>query len=275
MDNGWPRTILTALCIITCGLLGLLAARFAVGTRGVVAPAILDAASPDLAGVAVLACLGAAVVIATSLAKPINAAVSLFAIGCGVAAFAMRSGNVNEAVFQGANFRWLGAETLVWGVATALVSVIVFRVGGPLPDVPPADPEQTFVQGMLRPRALLSLLAALAAPAVLAFTLVGASKGQSIGACSLAGVAAAVGARLIAANEQPILIFAAPVIVIGIAQLVLAGQVGGALDASFASGSLNPILCAMPADVAAGSLCGVAAGLGWSKGLVKPTEEAA
>jgi hypothetical protein len=91
----------------------------------------------------------------------------------------------------------------------------------------------------------------------------------------LAGVAAAVGARLIAANEQPILIFAAPVIVIGIAQLVLAGQVGGALDASFASGSLNPILCAMPADVAAGSLSGVAAGLGWSKGLVKPTEEAA
>ncbi|MCE2875425.1 MAG: hypothetical protein LW625_07290 [Planctomycetaceae bacterium] len=105
MDNGWPRTILTALCIITCGMLGLLAARFAVGTRGVVAPAILDAASPVLAGVAVLACLGAAVVIATSLAKPINAAVSLFAIGCGVAAFAMRSGNVNEAVFQGANFR--------------------------------------------------------------------------------------------------------------------------------------------------------------------------
>jgi hypothetical protein len=43
----------------------------------------------------------------------------------------------------------------------------------------------------------------------------------------------------------------------------------GSLDARFASGSLNPILCVMPADVAAGSLCGVAIGLGWSRGLVK------
>ena len=275
MDNGWPRTILTALCIITCGLLGLLAARFAIGTRGAVAPAIVDAASPALAAAAVLACLGAAVAIATSLAKPINAAVSLFAIGCGVAAFAMRSGNVNEAVFEGANFRWLGAETIVWGLATAAVSVIVFRVGGPLPDVPPVDPEQSIVEGMLRPRALLALLASLAAPAVLAFVLVGPAKGQSIGACTLAGLATAVVARLIAPREQPVLVFAAPVLSIGIAQLALAGGIVSGLDAAFVSGSLNPILCAMPADVAAGALCGVAVGLGWSKGLVKPVEQAA
>jgi hypothetical protein len=57
--------------------------------------------------------------------------------------------------------------------------------------------------------------------------------------------------------------------VVGLAQLMLAGPAAASLDARFASGSLNPILCVMPADVAAGSLCGVAVGLGWSRGLVK------
>jgi hypothetical protein len=154
-------------------------------------------------------------------------------------------------------------------VFTAIAWPALFRVGGPLPDVPNPDPDQSFTAGLLRPRALVSLAAALAAPAVLAFTMVGASKGQAIGACTLAGVATAFGARLIAAHEQPILLFAAPCIVVGLAQLLLAGPVMGSLDARFASGSLNPILCAMPADVAAGSMCGVAIGLGWSRGLVK------
>jgi hypothetical protein len=46
------------------------------------------------------------------------------------------------------------------------------------------------------------------------------------------------------------------------------------LDRAFASGALPSLLAAMPADIAAGSLCGVAIGLGWSKGLVKPSETA-
>jgi hypothetical protein len=269
MDNGWPRTVLTGLCIVTCALLGLLASRFAVGSRGVVAPALLDASFPVLAMLLAYGCLSVGTALACAIARPINAAVALFCVGCGVAAFAMRGGTVADAVFQGGMFRWLGGETIVWGVFIAIVSVMIFRVGGPLPDVPNPDPEQSFTAGLLRPRALVSLAAALAAPAVLAFTMVGASKGQAIGACTLAGVATAFGARLIAAHEQPILLFAAPCIVVGLAQLLLAGPVMGSLDARFASGSLNPILCAMPADVAAGSMCGVAIGLGWSRGLVK------
>ena len=87
-------------------------------------------------------------------------------------------------------------------------------------------------------------------------------------------MATAFGARLVAAHEQPILLFAAPCVVLGVAQLMLAGPAMGTLDARFASGSLSPILCAMPADVAAGSLCGVAIGLGWSRGLVKRDADA-
>lgn len=269
MDSGWPRTILTTLCVVTCGLLGLLASRFAMGPSGGVSPAVIDAVHPAVAAAGLVVCLGAAVALACSLARPVNAAVSLFAVGCGVAAFAMRSGTVSDAVFHGPGFRWLGAETLAWGAFVATAAVAAFRVGGPLPDVPWPDPEQSFVHSLLRPRALLSMVAGVAAPAVLAFTLVGPLKGQAIGACTLAGVAVAVGARLIASREQPVLVFAAPVLAIGLAQLVLSQPAGGGLDAAFASGALNPILAAMPADVAAGSLCGVAIGLGWSKGLVK------
>ena len=273
MDNGWPRTVLTGLCIVTCALLGLLASRFALGERGVVAPALLDTTVPVVSDMLVHACLALAAGLACAIARPINAAVALFCVGCGVAAFAMRTGTVADAVFQGGAFRWFGAETVGWGVFVGIVSMTIFRVGGPLPDVPAPDPDQSFVAGLLRRRALLSLVAAVAAPAVLAFTLVGPSKGQAIGACTLAGVATAFIARLLAPKEQPILVFAAPCLALGVAQLLLAGPAMASLDARFASGSLNPILCAMPADVAAGSLCGVAIGLGWSRGLVKPAAD--
>jgi hypothetical protein len=274
MESGWPRTVLTSLCVITCGLLGMLASRFVVGTSGVAAPALIDAAHPGIAAAAVLVCLGAAVAIACSLARPVNAAVTLFAVGCSVAAFAMRGGTVADAVFHAQGFRWLGVETLAWSAFVGSAAVAAFRVGGALPDVPWLDPDQSFAQSIMRPRALLALAAGVAAPAVLAFALVGASKGQSIGACTLAGIVVAVGSRLVAPREQPVLVFAAPAAGIGLAQLILAVPPGGGLDVAFASGALNPILCAMPADVAAGSLCGVAIGLGWSKGLVKRGDEA-
>jgi hypothetical protein len=264
-----PRTAITGLCISSCALLGLLAAPFAVGPRGAVAPALLDASNPILASMAVLSILAAAAGISLAIARPVNAAVALFCVGCGIAAYAMRSGTVADAVFQGAAFRWFGLETLGWGVCLAIVSLATFRVGGPLPDVPPIDADASLVSGVLRRRALLGLLAALVSVPVLLFTLVGSSKGQAIGTCALAGVATAFVARLYAAHEQPVLLFAAPCLVLGAAQLALAGGAMAGIDARFASGALSPILCAMPADIAAGSLCGVAVGLGWSRGLVK------
>jgi hypothetical protein len=274
MDHGVPRTIVTALCIATCALLGLLAAPLAMGNRGVVAPALLDAANPGFAAAAVGAILLAAAAIAIALARPINAVVALFCFGCAVATFAMRSGSVADAVFAGASFRWLGAETIAWGVLVAIASMMAFRAGGALPDVPPADPDRSVLACTLRPKALVATLAGIVVVPTLIFALVGPSKGQSIGACTVAGMATALIARLYASREQPALLFAAPVLVLGVAQLFMAGQVAGSLDASFASGTLSPLLAAMPADIAAGSLCGVAIGLGWTKGLVKPAPDA-
>jgi hypothetical protein len=274
MESGWQRTVLTSLCVVACVLLGLLASRFVGGAYGEPAPAILDAMRPTAAAVAVLVCLGAAVALAMSIARPINPVVALFAAGCGVAAFAMRCGNVNMAVFADGQFRWLGAETLGWGVFVAAASLLAWRVGGALPDVPWPDPQASLMRSVSRRKSLTMLLAAVLAPAVVAFTLVGPSKGQAIGACTLAGVAVAFGARLLAPREQPVLVFAAPVLVLGAVQLVMAGAMGAGLDRAFATGALPSLLAAMPADIAAGSLCGVAIGLGWSKGLVKPAESA-
>ena len=99
--------------------------------------------------------------------------------------------------------------------------------------------------------------------------MVGASKGQAIGASAIAGVITAVIGRMIAPRAQPILLFAMPAFAIGAAQLALAFIAPMSPDIAFVNATLSPIQVPMPMDIAAGSLIGVAIGLGWTKGLVK------
>jgi hypothetical protein len=263
--------VVLCIVIIIVALVGVFASRFCVSPRGAVSPALLASTQPALAIAAVLVAMIVALLIALTLAKPINAVVSLFALGCAFAAYAMQTGTISDFVFLGANMKLAAVETILWGVFIMLAAMIAFRVGGALVDVPAHDRDGTFIGEIFHKRAIMSLLAGLAAIPVLIFTLVGASKGQAIGACAIAGVITAVIGRMIAPRAQPILLFAMPALVIGVAQLVLAFT-GAAVspDIAFVNGSLSPIRVPMPMDIAAGSLLGVAIGLGWSKGLVKP-----
>ena len=265
------RTVVLCIVIIIVALVGVFASRFCVSPRGAASPALLVATQPMLAIAAVLVAMIIALLITLTLAKPINAVVSLFALGCAFAAYAMQTGTISDFVFLGANMKLAAAETIVWGVFIMLAAMITFRVGGALVDVPAHDRDGTFAGEIFHKRAMLSLLAGLAAIPILLFTMVGASKGQAIGACAIAGVITAVVGRMIAPRAQPIVLFAMPALVIGVAQLVLAFT-GAAVspDIAFVNGTLSPICVPMPMDIAAGSLLGVAIGLGWSKGLVKP-----
>jgi hypothetical protein len=269
VESSLRRTVMLAVAIILVALLGMAASRMAVSSRGAVAPNLLLATRPALAVAAAIIAMIGAFLIALPLAKPVNAVVALFTLGCGVAAYAMLTGTVADLVFLNGSLLVAAIETLLWSALIAAGAIAMFRVGGPLPDVPATDPDAPFAREMLHQRALLSLLAGVAAVPVVIFTLVGPTKGQSIGACTMAGVAVAVVGRLIAPKAQPILLFAAPTFAIGAAQLVLALAAPGSVDAAFAAGALSPLRVPMPMDVAAGSLCGVAIGLGWSKGLVK------
>ena len=210
-----------------------------------------------------------AMVLTLVLAKPINAVVALFALGCAFAAYAMQSGTIRDFVFLGANMKLAAVETIMWSVFIAFAAMITFRVGGPLVDVPAHDRDGTFTGELFHKRALVSLLAGLAAIPVLIFIMVGASKGQAIGASAIAGVITAVVGRMIAPRAQPILLFAMPAFAIGAAQLALAFIAPMSPDIAFVNATLSPIQVPMPMDIAAGSLIGVAIGLGWTKGLVK------
>ena len=270
-ESSVRRTVFLCIVIIIVALVGVFASRFCVSPRGAASPALLVATQPMPAIAAVLVAMIIALLITLTLAKPINAVVSLFALGCAFAAYAMQTGTISDFVFLGANMKLAAAETIVWGVFIMLAAMITFRVGGALVDVPAHDRDGTFAGEIFHKRAMLSLLAGLAAIPILLFTMVGASKGQAIGACAIAGVITAVIGRMIAPRAQPIVLFAMPALVIGVAQLVLAFT-GAAVspDIAFVNGTLSPICVPMPMDIAAGSLLGVAIGLGWSKGLVKP-----
>ncbi len=264
------RSVALVMVIIIAALIGVFASRFSVSPRGGAAPVLLASTQPVFAVGGAFAAMIAALLITLALAKPINAVVSLFALGCAFAAYAMQTGTISDFVFLDASFKLAAVETIAWGVFIALAAIITFRVGGPLVDVPAHDGEGAFVGEIFHKRALLSLLAGVVAIPVLLFTMVGASKGQAIGACAIAGIASAVIARMIAPRAQPILIFAMPALVIGLAQLALAFTTTLAPSIAFVNATLSPIRVPMPMDIAAGSLIGVAIGLGWSKGLIKP-----
>ena len=265
----WHRTVLLVVVVILTALIAVFASRFSVSPRGATSPALLAATQPVLAIAAVLSAMIVAMVLTLVLAKPINAVVALFALGCAFAAYAMQSGTIRDFVFLGANMKLAAVETIMWSVFIAFAAMITFRVGGPLVDVPAHDRDGTFTGELFHKRALVSLLAGLAAIPVLIFIMVGASKGQAIGASAIAGVITAVVGRMIAPRAQPILLFAMPAFAIGAAQLALAFIAPMSPDIAFVNATLSPIQVPMPMDIAAGSLIGVAIGLGWTKGLVK------
>ena len=189
------------------------------------------------------------------------------------------------------------AQCVLWGLATLAVGATTRRLFGRTAAFVAAGMVALHGAGMVFPALLLKENLFLPILAATAWLLVATRSAQGARAAALWWLlGASVGAGALLRGNMLVLapLFAAwPIarallerrrgfacvaqaacVVLGVAQLMLAGPAMGTLDARFASGSLSPILCAMPADVAAGSLCGVAIGLGWSRGLVKRDADA-
>jgi len=90
-------------------------------------------------------------------------------------------------------------------------------------------------------------------------------KGQAIGAAVIGGVATAFIGRRLVGDSQPILLMAAPVFAIGLAQLFTAYTLKAPLDQVVVQRGLPGWSMAMPLDIAAGTLIGIPIGLGWTK----------
>jgi len=244
---------------------GLMCASLASDARGVVP--VIPQASVGLSGwVAVAALWTVAWFVALGVGKAVNTAVGLFAAGCVLGVYAMRSGTVLDAAFDAASPGGIAVVSIVYAVLAGGLSWSTFVFAGPLPDMP-ADPDELPEHGFgaFRPRQLVAALASIAAVVVVVFLAQTDSKGQAIGAMTLGAMLAAMLARSIRARTQPVVVFAAPALALGLAQLALSFASGPGFDDDIVKGTVAPILRLMPMDIAAGSLCGVALGYGMTK----------
>lgn len=268
MHQPYSRAILLGLSIAIAALLFSLAIGPAQSDRGAAGPTFAMAASPVLAVIATVAVFLVGIGFAGLVGRPLNAVVGLFVLGCGLALLAMRSGTVQDVAFGQRSLSGLTVEGLVWTGLVAFAAIAVFRIAGPLPDAVPIDEPR--VDGVLGSRALLAQLAGIASPAVVWLVAVSPSKGQALGATVLGGMVAGLVGRIIAPRTPPILIFASPILFGAIGYLLASTQLGAMpIDLAFVTRSLSRLAYPMPIDYAAGSLVGVAMGIGWSRSFLK------
>jgi hypothetical protein len=165
----------------------------------------------------------------------------------------------------------LAVETFGWAVLVLAATMIVFRLGRPMGDV------RTDEHGR-HPHPILSLDALKAAGAGLLMLpvvwLVAQSpmKGQVIGAALLGGAAVGAAGRAISPHVQPILLFASPIVFGAVGQVIAAALLKSPLEEAFVADTIPALLLPMPADYAAGSIMGVAIGLGLVKSHVHHEE---
>lgn len=253
------------IAVVLAVVAGLACASLASDARGVVP--VVPQASVSLSGwVAVAALWLMAWFVALGVGKAVNTAVGLFAAGCVLGVYAMRSGTVLDAAFDASSPTGIALISIAYAGLAGALSWSTFAFAGPLPDMP-ADPEALPEHGFgaFQPRQLTAALAAIAAVVVVVFMARTDSKGQAIGAMTLGAMLAAMLARSIRSRTQPVVVFAAPALALGLAQLVLALANGPAFDDDIVRGTVAPVFRLMPMDIVAGSLCGVALGYGMTK----------
>ncbi len=258
--------------ILLASVVCALSIGFITSPRGTVGPTVLQADSVVKACIAVLVTFSVATAIACVLGRLTNAAVGLFALGCGLAVLAMRSATAQEIAFSGGSLGLLALETGIWAALVLAAAVAVFLVAGPLLEPAPAH-ERLRPRDWLTGRAMLSVLCGFV---VLPVVLLGAQspmKGQVLATVWLGSVAVGLVGRLVARQAQPVLVFAAPCLFGVIGHLIGLALTDGRLDDAFVQGSMSRLSLPMPIDYAAGSLLGVSVGVGWARSFLHEEEQ--
>ncbi len=257
--------------ILLASVVCALSIGFITSPRGTVGPTVLQADSVVKACIAVLVTFSVATAIACVLGRLTNAAVGLFALGCGLAVLAMRSATAQEIAFSGGSLGLLALETGIWAALVLAAAVTVFLVAGPLLEPAPLH-ERLRPRDWLTGRAMLSLLCGLVVLPVVWLGAQSQMKGQVLATVWVAAVVVGLVGRLVAPRAQPVLVFAAPCLFGVIGHLIGLAMTGGALDDAFVKGCMSPLNLPMPIDYAAGSLLGVSVGVGWARSFLHEEE---
>jgi len=270
MDSAVARWIVLCLGLGAAGCAGWIAVGFMHSARGVPGPGVSDAVAPLVASIALLLAFGVCTVVAMCVGRMLNPVVGLFTLGTGVGIMALRTGTIRDASFDGGSLLPLAIESVVLGVLVAAASVAVHLVATPMvvPAAGRRDSRLSLAE-ILSPASLR--IAAVGAVAIVGVWLLitSALKGQSVGAAAVGGLLAGHVAKRVAPEHEPVLLFASPVIIIGLVQIVLAMSIGDPAGA-FVRGSIPNLVAVMPLDLAAGTLIGVAVGVGMSRPVPAP-----
>ena len=258
-------TLFGSLFLVSLMAIPVLAWR--TSDRGVPAAVNFEALSPLLAWGWILLSFVVFTAIASFVSRVMNVAIALFVLGFGFCVIALACGNVQEFVWSGGSPLMMAIETLVLGVLVTVVTVVVFRVSGGLPEIPRSadEPALTSLEALLSPKALTFLAFGFVAVATSWALLSSMRSGQVLGAVFVGCWVAATVARLSMPAIQPVLLFAGPILCGGLVQLLLASGTGGTLSDLLVTGGYPRLLWATPLDWTAGSLAGTAFGLGFAR----------
>ncbi len=251
--------------------IGGMCAPMLMSSRGELGPGVFEAVSLGRAGVAAIAVLVASLLLGCIAGRVCNTVVGAFVMGGGLFGFTWRLESVHEIAFTG-SLTAVAIETVVWSGLVLAAVVVLFRVSGPLPDVHPAQPGVAPSPFFSADAFKSAAAGALVLPAV---WLIAQSddKGQVIGAVFCGGMAAGLVGRILAPHVQPVLIFATPVLFGAIGHVIGAAALSEPLREAMVADRAGALIMPMPVDYAAGSLLGVAMGLGWAKSFLHHEEE--
>jgi len=263
MDSPVRRIAVLAIAIALGAIAFRATVPFMQSARGVAGPLISDAERPVLAIVAILLAFAVTSAVAALVARLVNAVVGVFVLGTGVSYLAMRAGNSADFCFGGSSVTAAGIELIGWTLLVIGGLHLVFKVGGPLLDLPPTHEDQIdSPTGSAARNSWFACVAGLAAAWIAAVT---ATKGQALGAACLAGFATGCVGRIIAPRTRPVYLAAAPVAAFAVVFLFLGLSGAGDLGTRFVDGTLPRLLRLMPVDIAAGALCGTSLGFGFMR----------
>ena len=280
MVQAIQRNVIMLLGMVACGFVCVLAAPFFLSLRGDSGPTQLTAHSPIMALVVLVSCVTVAALVAGVVGRLINSVVGMFVLGIGLFALDGRLETARVFAFMNDSSDPRGAlamltmEALLVAAVALGATFIVFGIGGKLRDVHPDE-------GGVTPRTIASMEAIKSAAAgvivLLAVYFIAQSdmKGQIIGSILAGGMIAGLVARLVAPHVQPVLIFCSPIVFGGLGYLIAMVLVKAPLDATYVAGTLPALARPMPLDYAAGSLMGIAIGLGWARSFLQHEEPAA
>ena len=259
--TGWRRYAVVTGGMILAGVICAPAAAFTVSPTGSLGPTVLQAESPVAAGLVVGLCFALTTALAAGVGRLVNVVVGLFILGAGLAVLAIRWGTVADLAFSGGSLGALALETLLWGGLVAGASFVVFRVAGPVSDFGNGKE----AEGLIGRWGLRAFGAAIVVLPVVWLLARSELKGQTLAAVTGGAMAVGLLARTLSPQAQPRVLFAAPCLFGAVGYLIGQAFIKESLPEAFVAWSIPALCFPMPVDYAAGSLMGVAMGLGWAR----------